>query len=48
MSALTDESMRPVRATPSPEQAEKLRKSAEKVLGRKLPPSKAERAKKSA
>ncbi|MEU5410409.1 hypothetical protein [Nocardia asteroides] len=46
MSALTDETMRPIRTTPSPEQAEKLRAQAEKVLGRKLTPARSERSKK--
>ncbi|MFE3546912.1 hypothetical protein ACFXK0_28450 [Nocardia sp. NPDC059177] len=48
MSALTDETMRPIRATPSPEQAEKLREQAEKILGRELALPQTERSKKSA
>ncbi len=48
MSALTDETLRPIRSTPTPEQAARLRKQAEKILGSKLPPTPAQQTKHSA
>jgi len=48
MSALTDETLRPIRSTPTPDQAERLRKQAEKILGSKLPPVPAEQTKRPA
>ncbi|MFD3593355.1 hypothetical protein ACFWU5_11545 [Nocardia sp. NPDC058640] len=48
MSALTEETMHPIRSTPTPEHAEKLRKQAERILGRPLPPVATDRPKRSA
>lgn len=36
MSALTGEDMRPIRTTPDPDTAARLREQAEKILGRRL------------